>query len=227
MRTGAISAGLFGFTREAGTTGHDTVVGQKKPVASTTGSAADRFAAEQIRSLVRQVFVSGASPVRQVIFTSLQPEIGVQQVCHKVGQTLAVETGKDVVIVTRAIRSDLHQNTPPFDVARRAARHLQGNLWSLELPGSGGDLIAESLHASMVKIRSAFEYSLIATSSGASEDALLMGQVSDGIVLVVSAMRTRRAVALRFRSALAQSRLLGTVLIDREFPVPAAIYKHL
>ena len=79
----------------------------------------------------------------------------------------------------------------------------------------------------MAKIRNEFEYSLIATLPGASDDALFMGQVSDGIVLVVSAMRTRRAAAIRFRNALSQSRVLGTVLIDREFPVPAAIYKRV
>ncbi len=79
----------------------------------------------------------------------------------------------------------------------------------------------------MANIRHEFEYSLIATSSGASDDALFLGQVSDGIVLVLSEMRTRRAAAVRFQNALSQSRLLGTVLIDREFPVPAAIYKRL
>jgi|SRR5690349_70750 len=224
MRAGAISAGLFGFAREAAATGMDTVVGQKKPVASTRSSAEERFASEQIHGLVRQVFLSVALPARQVVFTSIQPEIDVQGVCRKVGQALAVETSKDVVIVTKSPRSDLHQGTQPDDGTRKAAKLLEGSLWSLEL--TGGESI-ESLRACMTKIRLEFEYSVIATSPGASDDARSMGQVSDGIVLVVSAMRTRRAVAVRFRNALAQSRLLGTVLIDREFPVPAAIYKRL
>lgn len=225
MRAGAISAGLFGFAREAPATGKDTVVGQKKPVASTQSSAEERFASEQIRGLVRQVFLSGELPARQVVFTSIQPEIDMQVVCRNVGQTLVIETSKDVVIVTRSPRSDLPLGAQPFDATRRAAKLMEGSLWSLDLPG--GELTAESLHACMTKIRHEFEYSLIATLPGASDDARFMGQVSDGIVLVVSAMRTRRAVAVRFRNALAQSRLLGTILIDREFSVPAAIYKRL
>jgi len=227
MRAGAISAGLFGFAREARTTGQDTVVGQKKPVASATRFAEERFASEQIKGLVRQVFLSGALPARQVVFTSIQPEIDVRDVCRKIGHVLAGETAKDVVIVTRAPRADLHQDMQPFEPTRSAAKLLDGSLWSLELPCGGGDFIAESVHPCMERIRHEFEYSLIATSPGASDDAQFIGQVCDGVVLVVSAMRTRRAVAVRFRNALAQSRLLGTVLIDREFPVPAAIYKRL
>jgi hypothetical protein len=227
MRAGAISAGLLGFAREARTIEQDTVVGQKKPVASATSFAEERFASEQIRGLVRQVFLSGSLPAQQVVFTSIQPEIDVHEVCRKVGHVLAGETSRDVVIVTRSTRADLHQNLRAFDGIRGAAKPLEGGLWALELPSDGGDLIAQSVHAFMEKIRHEFEYSLIATSPGASDDARFMGQVSDGIVLVLSEMRTRRAVALRFRNALEQSRLLGTVLIDREFPVPAAIYKRL
>lgn len=227
MRAGAISTGLFGFDREASATENDAVLGQKKPVASTRTFSEEKFASEQIRGLVRQVFLSGVLPARQVVFTSIQPEIGVQDVCRKVGQSLALETSKDVVIVTRNSQPDLRQSERPFEAPRRAAKLLEDSLWSLELPGSGEEFVAESLHACMRKIRHEFEYSLIATSPGACEDARFMAQISDGIVLVVSALRTRRAVAVRFRNALAQSQLLGTVLIDREFPVPAAIYKRL
>ena len=74
MRAGAISAGFFGFAREASTTRQETVVGQKKPVVSTTSFTEGGFASEQIRGLVRQVFLSGTLPARQVVFTSIQPE---------------------------------------------------------------------------------------------------------------------------------------------------------
>jgi len=196
-------------------------------VVSTASFTEEGFASEQIRGLVRQVFLSGALPARQVVFTSIQPEIDVQEVCRKVGHVLAGETAKDVVIVTRGARSNAHQHMRPFEPVRGTAHRLAGSLWSLELPGNEEDFIVQSLHACMEKIRHEFDYSLIATSPGASDDARFIGQISDGIVLVLSEMRTRRAVALRFRNALEQSRLLGTVLIDREFPVPAAIYKRL
>ena len=111
MRAGAISASLFGFNRQASTAGEGVLPGRKKPVASTTSLAAERFASEQIRGLVRQVFLAG-SPVWQAVFTSTQSEIDVQDVCFKVGQSLAAEMAKEVLIVTRGEHSDPHHGEP-------------------------------------------------------------------------------------------------------------------
>jgi len=56
-----------------------------------------------------------------------------------------------------------------------------------------------------------------------------MAQIADGVVLVVSAERTRRAAACKIKEMLeaAQVRLLGAVLSDREFPIPERIYRRL
>jgi len=83
------------------------------------------------------------------------------------------------------------------------------------------------LKAYMEEIRREFEYSIVAASGGDPNETLAIGQSADGIVLVLSAMRTRRAGAVRVRDALAQLHLLGTVLTDREFPIPATIYRRL
>jgi hypothetical protein len=48
-----------------------------------------------------------------------------------------------------------------------------------------------------------------------------------GIILVLSAKHTRRVTALKIKNALRQVRLLGTVLSDREFPIPTSIYRRL
>jgi Mrp family chromosome partitioning ATPase len=46
---------------------------------------------------------------------------------------------------------------------------------------------------------------------------------------VVSAQRTRRAAARTIKQALeaAHARILGTVLSERTFPVPEALYRRL
>ena len=56
-----------------------------------------------------------------------------------------------------------------------------------------------------------------------------MAEAADGVVLVVTANRTRRAVALGAAQALlaAGARVLGTVLADRTFPIPETIYRRL
>jgi Mrp family chromosome partitioning ATPase len=56
-----------------------------------------------------------------------------------------------------------------------------------------------------------------------------MAQFADGIILVLSARHTRRVTACKIKETLqaAQARLLGTVLSDRVFPIPEAIYRRL
>ena len=58
------------------------------------------FAREQIRGLVRQVFFSNVErPVRQVVFSALDPETDVKSICRQVGEALALETAGGVAVV--------------------------------------------------------------------------------------------------------------------------------
>ena len=56
-----------------------------------------------------------------------------------------------------------------------------------------------------------------------------IGQTCDGLVLVLSANKTRRLVAAQIKDQLskAQVPLLGTVLAERRFPVPRGLYRSL
>ncbi len=77
-------------------------------------------------------------------------------------------------------------------------------------------------------IRREFEYSILLAESGTqSGQATEMAQAADGMILVLSARYTRRAAARRIKQGFddAGVRLLGTVLTDREFPIPEAIYR--
>jgi Mrp family chromosome partitioning ATPase len=86
------------------------------------------------------------------------------------------------------------------------------------------------LHSFLGEIRTEFEYSIVegppATESNA---ATAMAQFADGIILVLSAHRTRRIMARRIKDALeaSRARVLGTVLSDRIFPVPERLYRRL
>jgi Mrp family chromosome partitioning ATPase len=56
-----------------------------------------------------------------------------------------------------------------------------------------------------------------------------VGQLADGIILVLDARSTRRATARKIKETLqgARSQILGTVLSERVFPVPESIYRRL
>ena len=64
---------------------------------------------------------------------------------------------------------------------------------------------------------------------GESNEAMAMAQFVDGIILVLSARRTRRIAARKMKEMLegAHARILGSVLSDRVFPIPQGIYRRL
>ena len=89
---------------------------------------------------------------------------------------------------------------------------------------------ATSLHSYLGEVRREFEYSIVeAPPAGESNVATAMAQFADGIILVLSAHRTRRIMARKIKGVLeaAQARILGTVLSDRVFPIPEGIYRRL
>ena len=197
----------------------------------------DEFAREQIRGLVRKVFLSGAErPVRQVVFSAVEPETDVRTVCRWVGEALAEETSASVAIAGR-FTPILHEARASREGAERRGRlrpiatRVRGNLWLLpSVPREGGRVSAASLHQHLNEMRREFEFSVVeARAVNASMEAMAMAQFADGIILVLSAQHTRRPQARKIKEALegSRARLMGTVLRDRVFPMPDAIYRRL
>jgi receptor protein-tyrosine kinase len=80
------------------------------------------------------------------------------------------------------------------------------------------------------ELRAEFDYSIVqCPAAGESSEAAALGQIADGVILVVAADRTRRVAARKTIDTLraAQVQLLGTVLSDRTFPIPGGIYRRL
>jgi Mrp family chromosome partitioning ATPase len=64
---------------------------------------------------------------------------------------------------------------------------------------------------------------------GLYSDATLLGQVANGVVLVLEAHSTRRSAARKAKLALeaANVPVLGTVFNNRKFPIPESLYRML
>ena len=200
----------------------------------------ENFAREQIRGLVRQVFFStGARPVRQVVFSATEPETDVRTICRRVGEALALETARSVAVVGKypQILSDADTSLSEGaaykngGASRQTATRVRNNLWLVPGARRGDDGITTAgLHSHLCEVRREFEYSIVAgPAAGESNAATTMAQLADGIILVLSACRTRRATARKIKETLegAQARILGTVLSDRVFPIPEGIYRLL
>lgn len=207
----------------------------------TTGWTLESFGREQIQGLVRQVFLSSSSrSVRQVVFCAVDAETDVRDICRQVGEALSAETPGKVGVMGDFPRlvSDIgteessddprSASIPPL---RRISTRVRGNLWLV--PGAAGDdehRSAASLHSYLGELRREFEYSIVeASPAGECNDTTAMAQFADGIILVLSAGRTRKVTARKLQQVLegAQARVLGTILSDRVFSIPEGIYRRL
>jgi hypothetical protein len=197
----------------------------------------ESFAREQIRGLVRQIFFPRtASPVRQVVFSAVDTDTDVRRICRRVGETLALEAASSIAVAGEYPK--VYEAKPSYErhaekgasQLRQTATRMGCNLWLVPLDRAGHDCFTSaSLRAYLGKLRQEFEYSIVESAAGASSEAAAMAQLSDGIILVVSAHRTRRAAARMVKSRLesAEARILGTVLSERVFPIPEKVYRRL
>lgn len=207
----------------------------------------ERFGREQIRGLVRQIFFSSvAQPVRQVLFTGAEERTDVGQLCRQVGESLAREIKGSVAVLSRVgDEEEIGQKEiqpeptrparaePGNQPLRDGARRVRSNLWlvmggrNAQLPEDG---YARAAYSRLCELRTEFDYSIVeGPPAGVSSEAAALGQLTDGIVLVLTANKTRRAVAKRIKETLeaGNTRLLGIVLDERTFPIPSALYRRL
>jgi hypothetical protein len=216
---------------------------QERNAPEADGWNPEDFAREQIRGLVRRVFFSnGERPVRQVVLSALDGDTDVKSICRSVGEALAVETVSNVAVVGEYPEvlpdAEIHPaetgsrssgNTSTLQ--RRAANRVRGNLWLVPAAETHGARGATALlHSHLDELRREFEYSIVeAPPAGESNEAMAMAQFADGIILVLSAHRTRRIAACKTVEMLeaAKAHILGTVLSDRIFPIPDRIYRRL
>lgn len=186
---------------------------------------------EQILELVQQLFFQPESAVRYVGVTSIDAATEIWPLCLDVAMTLAESCKREIGLVDArgqanpAIASDR-------EVPAGKAQRLRPNLQSVSphqwLGGGYGANLADSslarLHAAIVN----FDQTVICLDP-LSWKTWRIGTVCDGLVLVVTANKTRRLVAAQAAGQLKRMgvRLLGVVLAGRRFPVPEGLYRNL
>jgi hypothetical protein len=228
MREEVMSAGFLSSVRVSRAPVRDRTSPEVRTIQSVSEWSPERFAREQIRGLVRRLFLrSGVPAIRQVIFSAIGRDQDLANICRSIGQALAEDVIADIAVV--AGRGAPRMQREPTSL-KQIGTHVQQNLWLIPAECARVTGGGTSLQNFLGAIRGEFEYSIVAAPpTGESDEATAMGQFADGIVLVLSAQNTRRITACRVRQSLdeARVRLLGTVLSDREFPIPDALYRRL
>jgi Mrp family chromosome partitioning ATPase len=91
-------------------------------------------------------------------------------------------------------------------------------------------LSSERIKARFAELRKEFEFVIIdAPPLTRYSDAIALGQLSDGLVLILEANSTRREAALAAAESLRSFgiKIIGAVLNKRTFPIPEKIYRRL
>ena len=96
------------------------------------------------------------------------------------------------------------------------------------LPDDCGHRITDQNLSRLRELTSEFDFSIL-WCAPVSWLTASVGQTCDGLVLVLTANKTRRLVAAQIKDQLSKAKvpLLGTVLAERRFPVPQGLYRSL
>jgi hypothetical protein len=221
-----MSAGLVvGVNDPSGSVGESASA--KMAARAIPGWNRQKFGRDQIRGLVRQVFLQNVpQPIRQVAFSAAGPEIEIDDICLLVGKALTKEREGEVAIVRTGPGVPQRGQEP----LKATAIPLEPKLWLLQQKQCSGNLAAAGeLYSYLAVVRAEFGYSIVLADPGDWNAMVEAARFSDGLVLVLSALHTRRRAALQRKRALEEAgvRLLGTVLADREFPIPHNLYRRL
>lgn len=210
---------------------------QQVIVEKTSASDLERFADEQIRGLARSLYLAGHNPCRQVVFSAVDRKTDVSALCRSVAEVLSSEAAGatcilDAYFLEQPGSASSNSDQPRFGRLRDSSLQISSHLWYMSpkvFHGGRGTTSTAWLKARLAELRLEFDYLVIQVSAGTANEATLLAQLSDGLVLVVEANSTRRISAQKVKDMLATAhvRLLGTVLSERTFPIPRAIYERL
>jgi hypothetical protein len=199
----------------------------------------DNFAQQQLRALIQRVFFPGwPKASRQVVISSADAQSQTARVCARIAREMAAGLPGTVC----AVEADMHSAEMAQLLAEpltHSETHPNGsmsvakNLWLVRpetVIGRQDDgFNSVWLRTRLSELRRNFDYTLIHAPAAFLTETVVLGQLADGIILVIEARRTRRAVALRTLEILKAARVavLGTVLTERTFPIPEKLYSKL
>jgi protein-tyrosine kinase len=209
---------------------------------------------QHLMKLVHRIFLSPdrlGGPIRSVVFSAVDTRNDSALLPAAAAELLASRvTGRVCLVDADFYSPSLHgcygvtndiglidalsNSGPVRSYARRLVQGPDASLWLLPSGSSGNSrellLTSQEVQARITDLLAAFDYVIIAAPSMTQHPAVAaLGAQVDGIVMVAEAHVTRRRAIRACADALRASggRVLGTVLNNRTFPIPEAIYRLL
>jgi capsular exopolysaccharide synthesis family protein len=200
------------------------------------------------QGLVHRIFLQQKEePPRLVVLAGMEHGNGCSQVAASVAESLAVSGAGTVCLVEANFRSPGQAaifGTTNYDGLRDALveegpikpflKAVNDSLWLLSSGPVGADspalLTSDRMRARSAELREEFDFVIVDVPPLTRyPDAMILGPMSDGIILVLEAEATRREAARATVETLRLSgiQVLGAVLNKRIFPIPEKIYNKL
>jgi hypothetical protein len=241
----------FGF----GTASTPTVSEKSVAAEHATAASPDVLASlepvvrEETLKLVQRLFlIPQEIAPRAVLFAPIDESIGCEWLCSVAAKLLAKSVPGTVCLVEGNFRAPRLSDNFGVNCDRGLLDSLElggsikefarsigpDNLWLLSAGATvqASTMLPNSdrLRDRLAELREEFDYVVVnAPPLSAFADGMVLGRMVDGVVLVLEADATRREAAVRATEGLRNSRIpiLGAVLNNRKFPIPAALYKRV
>jgi capsular exopolysaccharide synthesis family protein len=183
-----------------------------------------------------------------VVFAAVDHGDGCSRIAATVANNLARSARRSVCLIEANFRTpalpDIFGTTNHHgftdallaeDPIRSYAKPVgSDNLWLLSSGALAGDsanlLTSERVKARLAELRAEFDFVIIdAPPLSRYADAIAIGQLTDGLVLILEAGSTRKEAAQAATANLRSSKvpILGAVLNKRTYPIPESVYKRL
>jgi succinoglycan biosynthesis transport protein ExoP len=204
---------------------------------------------EEALKLVQRLFLTPdkAAP-KAVLFASIDSSTGCNWLCVIVARLLAQRVPGSVCLVDGNFRTPSLPETLGLSCDHGLIDSLQqgGSIRGFVKPVGSENLAvlpaganrqdatlllnSDCMKERFSELRREFDYVVVnAPPLNAFADGIVLGRLVDGVVLVLEANATRREAAVRVAESLKAMKIpiLGAVLNNRTFPIPAAVYKRL
>lgn len=204
---------------------------------------------EEEMKMIQRLFILGeAQAPRMVVFCGIDREGGTVGICARAGENLAEQTGLPVCLVEGNLSApslhtyfNVHSAPGVADAVlttkpvRKFVRQLnRSNLYVMPAGSVAADgktpWKTDRWRSCLAELRREYSFVLIAGPPAVQQvEASLLGQMADGVVLVLESNLTRRETARTLKQNLCAggARILGAVLNNRTFPIPRSIYSKL
>ena len=237
-------------TREPAPTVNFGKDGNGKSHRESDGLDLDLLAGEEALRLVQRVFLLQAQePPRVVVFAGVDRGNGCSRNLRPGRRRPGKEYSRDrsALVEANCVRPRLpgmfgttnhHGITEALlqeGPVRAFAKPVRGEkLWLLSSGALATDspklLHSQRLKARLTELRQEFDFVIIDVPPLTPySDAIGLGQIADGLVLVLEANSTRREAAFQVAENLraANVRILGAVLNKRTYPIPDSLYRRV